>query len=182
MLGRFFRPRPGRILVDRLHGDIVAAARRPAFYLTCGVLDTFEGRFEVLVLHLSAATRRLEALPDPGRAMAQELVESMFAHLDIALREIGVTDIGVPKRMKKLAGAYLGRAAAYGEALRASDEAALESALARNMFGGAITAGDGRLRAMARYARAQEEALARSEPASLLAGEMSFPEAPNGEA
>jgi cytochrome b pre-mRNA-processing protein 3 len=177
MLGRFFRPAPGRVLVDALHGDIVAAARRPAFYVECGVRDTFEGRFEVLALHLSAVARRLEALPNPGRAMAQELVESMFAHLDIALREIGVTDLGVPKRMKKLAGAYFGRAAAYAEALRASDAMPLQKALARNIFSEDVAVDDARPARLARYMRAQEAMLAGAEPADLMAGRVAFPDA-----
>jgi cytochrome b pre-mRNA-processing protein 3 len=165
--------------VDRLHGDIVAAARRPAFYLHCGVRDTFEGRFELLTLHLSAVARRLEALPHPGREMSRELVESMFAHLDIALREIGVTDVGVPKRMKKLASDYFGRAAAYAEAMRGAAGAELESALARNIFEASVSPGDGRVRALARYIRALEGELAATDPSDLLAGRVRFPAAPD---
>lgn len=181
MLGRFFRRRPGRELVDRLHADIVAAVRRPAFYLVFGVPDSFEGRFELLTLHVAAVCRRLEAIPDPGRLMAQELTESMFAHLDIALREIGVSDVAMSKRMKKLAEAYFGRAAAYAEALRNEAGGDLDDALARNVYGWAQASqasgsGETGVRLLAAYVRALDASLARCDPAALLAGVVAFPE------
>jgi cytochrome b pre-mRNA-processing protein 3 len=177
MFARFFHRRSGRRLVDRFHGDIVAAARQPAFYLECGVPDTFEGRFEILILHVSATVRRLDAVADPGRAMAQELTDSMFEHLDIALREIGVTDLGVPKRMKKLAEAYFGRAAAYAAALSEDGDGRLAEVVARNIYGGELAASDPRVGALARYARALETALSQTPAASLFEGLVAFPKA-----
>jgi cytochrome b pre-mRNA-processing protein 3 len=78
--------------------------------------------------------RRLESLPAPGPEIAQELVDTLFAQLDSNLREMGVGDFGVPKRMKKLAEAFSGRSAAYRDAL-GKDEPAFAAAVARNIYG-----------------------------------------------
>src|SRR5271165_3215938 len=106
-------------VIDRLHGEIVAAARRPVFYREFGVEDTFEGRFEVFTLHAVLSIRQLGRYPSPGRDMAQDLTDSIFRHFDVMLREIGVGDLSVPKRVKSMAEAFLGRAAAYDAALSA---------------------------------------------------------------
>ena len=177
MFGRLFQSRSARRLVDRLHGDIVAAARQPALYVDCGVPDTLDGRFEMLVVHCSAVLRRLEAAPAPGSALAQDLTDSMFRHLDIALRETGVTDLGVPKRMKKLASAFFGRALAYADALAQDTDEPLAAAFARNIFGGSLAADDRRVARLARYARAVDKALSTTPNASLLAGMIAFPAA-----
>ncbi len=85
----------------------------PALYLALGVPDTVEGRFEALCLHVVLVLRHLRRLPAPAADIAQDLVNSVFAQLDSSLRELGVGDMGVSKRMKKLAQAFYGRAAAY---------------------------------------------------------------------
>ena len=177
MFGRLFHRRSATRLVDRLHGEIVAAARQQAFYVAFGAPDTLEGRFEMLVLHCSAAVRRIDRAPKPGRALAQDLTDSMFRHLDIALRETGVTDLGVPKRMKKLAAAYFGRAAAYADALAQVGDGALAAALSRNIFGGAVASDDPRVIGLARYVRALEATLAQTPDASLFEGKIEYPDA-----
>lgn len=50
------------------------------------------------------------------------------------MRELGIGDQGVPKRMKKFAGMFYGRLEAYAAALDASDATALAAALARNIY------------------------------------------------
>jgi cytochrome b pre-mRNA-processing protein 3 len=127
----------------------MAAARRPALFLRpYEVPDTLEGRFDLLVLFSTLLLRRLESLPHPGREIAQELVDALFEHLDAGLREIGVGDLAVPKRIKKLAEAFSGRTAAYRSAL-ALDRAAFASALARNIYG--EESADQRANALADY-------------------------------
>jgi cytochrome b pre-mRNA-processing protein 3 len=119
MIGRFFervslfrRAANGRV-IDRLHGDIMAAARQPALYLRLGVPDTFEGRFEIFGLLAIATIRRLRELPPPGAEMAQDLTDAIFRHLDIMLREMGVGDLTVPKRVRALAAVFVDRARVY---------------------------------------------------------------------
>lgn len=147
MILRFFRENPRRSVIDRLHARVAAASRQPCLYLELGVPDTAEGRFESLALHMILALRRLRGLPPPADEVGQELVDSVFRHLDANLREMGVGDLTVPKRIKTLAQAFYGRVQAYGAALDARDEVALAEALARNVTGEEATA-----RGLARYA------------------------------
>ncbi|MGL5115818.1 MAG: ubiquinol-cytochrome C chaperone family protein [Beijerinckiaceae bacterium] len=135
MILSLFKRRRETPSVERLYGDVVAAARAPALYRELGAPDTVMGRFEVLALHVSLILRRLRALPPPADQLAQELVDAFFAELDAALRQIGIGDVSVPKKVKKLGEAFYGRAKAYDDAL-AEDAApdALEHAIARNLL------------------------------------------------
>ncbi len=135
--GLFGRRRKNRDVIERLYKAVVAQSRSVTFYQTIGVPDTLEGRFELLTLHMTLISRRLKALPSPGPDMSQDLVDLTFAQFETALREIGVGDISIPKRMKVMASAYLGRASAYDEALRKNEAGLLAEALARNLFGNA---------------------------------------------
>lgn len=176
------RPPPGLGLLDRLHTEIVAAVRRPALYLDYGVPDSFEGRFELLALHAGLVLRRFNAAAAPGPAVAQDLVDTVFAHLDADLREAGVGDITVPKRMKKLCEAFLGRSAAYDVALRAAPGTAdggagtLAEVLARNVHAGRHSADDEPVSRLARYVAAAAWALDAAPFEACLAGPLPFPE------
>jgi len=88
-------------------------------------------------LHLALVLRRLADLPAPAADMAQDLTDLAFHRLDQGLREIGIGDMGVPKRMKVLAKHFYGRAAVYHAALASGDRDKLIEALRRNVFGGA---------------------------------------------
>lgn len=118
-----------RRVIDRLHHDVVAQSRRPSLYGPGGLPDTVEGRFEALTLHVLLVIRRTRTLPPPAEEVAQELIDSVFAHLEIAMRESGVGDFGVPKRMKKLARAFYDRTLKYESALAAGDDGALAQEL-----------------------------------------------------
>ena len=117
--------------------------------------DTFEGRFDLLVLHVGVVLRQLGRQGAAGEAVAQHLVDTMFARFDVAMRELGVSDIGVPKRMKRLAQAFRGRTAAYHAALESGSEAALCEAIDRNVLNGS-----GRALDLARHIRRMDGALA----------------------
>jgi len=127
--------RANRLLIDQIHGEIVAAARAPALYRENGVADTIEGRFEMIVLHAALVTRRLLALGSQGAEMAQELVDRVFRGFEDALREMAIGDAGVARRIKTMAGDFAGRSRAYSAALDSGDEAGLAAALARNVYG-----------------------------------------------
>ena len=126
----FGRRRGGEEAIHRLHGAVVAASRAPELYERGDLPDTVEGRFEALTLHVLLVMRRLNQLPPPAAEVAQELIDSVFAHLEIAMRESGVGDFGVPKRMKKLARAFYDRTITYDRALDAGDAGALAAAVA----------------------------------------------------
>ena len=127
--------RANRLLIDQIHGEIVAAARAPALYREAGVADTIEGRFEMVVLYAALLVRRLLALGPQGADVAQELVDRVFRGFEDALREMAIGDAGVARRIKTMAGDFAGRSRAYAAALDSGDEAALAAALARNVYG-----------------------------------------------
>lgn len=134
-LARWRARRANRLLIDQIHGEIVAAARAPALYQEAGVADTIEGRFEMVVLHAALVVRRLMALGPQGADVAQELVDRVFRGFEDALREMAIGDAGVARRLKAMAGDFAGRSRAYAEALDSHDEGALTAALARNVYG-----------------------------------------------
>jgi cytochrome b pre-mRNA-processing protein 3 len=170
MILGLFRKDPRAPLVDGLHRRVAEAARAPVLYARLGVPDTVEGRFEALALHLVLVLRRLRRLPPPAKEVAQDLVDAFFRHLDATLREIGIGDMGVPKRMKKLAQAFYGRAAAYDGALDSTDPARVAAALAEPL-GAAPEA----LSGLARYALATEAALSADTLGALLERGPSLP-------
>jgi cytochrome b pre-mRNA-processing protein 3 len=176
MVLSLFRRAANRHLIDRLHGDIVAATRQPAFYRDLGVADTFDGRFEILALLSTLVVRRLARLPSPGPDIAQDLTDAVFRHLDPALREMGVGDLTVPKRMRKLAAALLGRRQAYEGALGESGDDVLVAALARNVYGDDGEASLPQARGLAHYVRRADAALARAPLEAFVDGPTPFPE------
>lgn len=119
-----------------LYGSSVTAARVPALYKELGVPDTLAGRFEMVVLNTFLLMHRLTGEGEPGRALAQALAEAMTEQLDDDMRQLGVSDITVPKKIKKAASAAYGRFEAYAAALEANDPAALAAALIRNVYDG----------------------------------------------
>lgn len=167
--------RANRTLIDQLHGKIVAASRRPALYRDFGVPDTFEGRFEMVALHAGLVIRRLSRSSGVGPELGQELTDSVFRHFEVALREIGVGDITVPKRLKRMGEAYFGRNQAYGEGLDEAGPQRLVAALARNVYGAdadsAPMAAD-----LARFVRAASDLLERTPIESFARGDVQFPD------
>ena len=177
MIFAMFRRSGNQKVIDRLHGDIVAAVRQPALYADYGVEDTFEGRFELLTLFATLLVRRLALLPSPAPEAAQELTDRIFSELDAAMREMGVGDLAVPKRIKKFAAAFLGRRNAYDAALGAASQDQLVAALARNVFGLHTPEGTAKAMRLARYALAAEAALGAASLETLMKGSAPFPKA-----
>jgi cytochrome b pre-mRNA-processing protein 3 len=169
--------------IQGLYGAIVAQARSPIFYLQYAVSDSVEGRFELIVLHLVLVLRRLGAeepaasahppASGPGSAVGQVLFDIFCRDLDDNLREMGVGDLAVPRRMRQFGEAFYGRQAAYGAALGAADLQELEKALARNILG--EVAGGKKAVALARYVRAAAAQLATQPEDALIAGRVVFP-------
>jgi len=170
MIFGLFRKKPFKDEALQLAGAVTAQSRLPAFFLPpYGAPDTFEGRFEVMVLNTGLVLRHLAKAEAPGPELAQATSDAVFSLFDDALREKGVSDTGVPKRMKKLAGAFAGRGAAYESAAQQGDDA-LAAAFARN-----ILAGEGDGQAFADYFRRAETALAEIPVETFLRGEAPFP-------
>ncbi|MEP9347376.1 ubiquinol-cytochrome C chaperone family protein [Xanthobacter sp. KR7-225] len=170
-----FRPAATRRTIERLYGGIVAQSRHPHFYATLGVPDTHEGRFEMVVLHTALVCRRLKDGGASERALSQDVFDAFVADMDRTLREMGVGDLSVPKKMKKIGAAFYGRATAYDAALRAAGDDALAAALARNILD--RTAQDDPVpeRALAGYVRRATAALDRAPWDVLARGAFAFP-------
>ncbi len=116
-----------------LYDAIVAAARQPYFYSNLDVQDSPLGRYEMLSLHVFLFIRRIKGRTGALKSIGQEVTDEFFRDVDHSLRELGIGDSGVPKRMKKLARMFYGRVESYDKALEDNDHAALTAALARNI-------------------------------------------------
>lgn len=155
--------------IEAIYGMIVAQARLPEFYLRFGVPDTVNGRFDMVVLHLWMMLSRLRA---EGAALeAQQLFDQFCNDMDANLREMGVGDLTVPKRMKKFGEAFYGRSGAYDAAIIAG-ESELRAALARNVLASDQPAAAAPL---AGYAARAIAALSTIDRTALLAGAWRFP-------
>jgi cytochrome b pre-mRNA-processing protein 3 len=168
MFASLFRRRDRAVLAA--YGRIVERAREPIFYTGWGVPDTLDGRFELLALHAFLVLNRLKRAPEAA-GFAQELFDLMFDDLDRSLREMGVADLGVGRRIKEMASAFLGRIAAYDKGL--GDEAVLADALRRNLYGTAAP-GPAQLATAARYVMRQAVSLNAQPIGELLRGEVAF--------
>jgi cytochrome b pre-mRNA-processing protein 3 len=181
LLTRFFRfggyrPADDDDAVSRLYDIAVRQARHPHFYAERGVADTVDGRFDMIVLHVFLLIRRLQRQGERGRAQAQALFDLTFQDMDRNLREMGVGDLGVGRRVKDMARAFYGRADAYGRALDAGDRTALGEALQRNLLGG--EGEDERSLALADYVRRADQDLAAIDDSALMTGTAAFPAQP----
>jgi cytochrome b pre-mRNA-processing protein 3 len=177
MLERLFsrKRRANRAIIDALYEQIVAAARQPVFYARWNVPDTPLGRFEMIGLHVFLVLRRLQDQTVAARDVAQELTDMFFADVDSSLRDLGIGDMGIPKRMKKLARMFYGRTSTYGEALDRDDRAALAEALLRNIRPGEPR--DALADALASYVSHAATMLAAQPLEEILAGTLRFPDA-----
>ncbi len=120
-------------IIDRQYAVLTSTARIPFFYTDGGVPDTVMGRFEMLSIVMILFFRRTARSGSSGQELAQEIVDAFFQDIDHSMRELGIGDQGVPKRMKKLAGMFYGRLEAYSVALDAGDRSGLAQALQRNI-------------------------------------------------
>jgi len=179
-----FRRRPLERAAFALYSAAVAAARQPAHYVALGVPDTLNGRFDLITLHVSLVVRRVRMEADPrGAVLAQGVFDAMFLDMEANLLEMGVSDMVVGKRVKRLWEAFHGRAVAYEAPLAAGDAEALALALARNVWGGESPglvegAPGAPARQLAEHALAQDRNLAAQPFEALLRGEARFLPAP----
>jgi cytochrome b pre-mRNA-processing protein 3 len=178
MIFRLFRHGPEARTIAALYGAIVAQARHAAFYLNFAVPDTPEGRFDMIVLHVALVCRRLGRAEGPdqasGRSLSQHVFDMFCRDMDHNLREMGVGDLGVPKKMQRMGEAFYGRLEVYDRALACAGNAELVAALARNVLGGQTSpAAASRLAA---YVRAAADRLDATPVAAFEQGGLGFPD------
>lgn len=149
---------------------VSTASRRPGFFGPERVSDDLDGRLGILTLHACLTLMRLKREAEAA-ALAQTFTDILFRHIDAGLREDGVGDLSVPRRMRKIAAQFYGRLQAYEAALAAGDKSALADALARNLRIEAFAV------PLAAYVRDAHDCL-QKEPAAALAEAGLWPNPP----
>ena len=130
----FRRRKPEDDFAATIYNRVAEQARTAELFESCGIPDTLDGRFDSLALHAALMIDRLRREPD-GEPLSQAFFDAMFRHLDLTLREIGIQDLGVGRRIKIMAEGLHGRALAYRQALQGG-ETPLADVLRRNAYGG----------------------------------------------
>jgi cytochrome b pre-mRNA-processing protein 3 len=152
---------------EKLYGAIVAQARLPFFYRDLGIPDTLEGRFGLLSLHLFAVLHRLRAGDAEASSLAQELTDRFTEDMETVLREVGVGDLSIPKKVRGLAAA--------SAALLQGYEKAFAAAIARALpLEG--EAAETAARRLVSYLKEVVRHLESQPVAALATGEINFPE------
>ena len=172
MLTRLFGSNRRKDAARALYAGITAQARRPAFYSACGIPDTLDGRFELVALHAFLVLHRLKRDRGASAEFAQNLFDVLFLDMDVSLRELGVGDLGVGRRVKAMAQGFYGRCAAYEAGLEQGEET-LVAALRRNLYG-TVDPGGTELRAMAGYLLREAAGLATQDLDGLMSGRVVF--------
>jgi cytochrome b pre-mRNA-processing protein 3 len=167
-----FRRNPSQEAAERAYLRVVEQARLPVFFTEFEVPDTLDGRFELICLHAFLFLHRLKTERPGSTALGQRFFDTMFADFDRSLREIGTGDLSVGRQVKRMAEGFYGRIQAYETGLDADGEA-LDTALARNLYGTASPAPT-TLEAMQRYLRREAARLTAQPTADLLRGDIEF--------
>ncbi|WP_414673775.1 ubiquinol-cytochrome C chaperone family protein [Martelella sp. UBA3392] len=171
-LGLFSRRRGNRQVVQRQYGVITTTARQPCFYTDYNVPDTVMGRFEMLSSVMILFLWRTAKSSDSGKQLSQEVVDAFFLDIDYSIRELGVGDNSVPKRMKKLAGMFYGRLERYVRCLQDRDLGQLAIALSQNFHG--VDSEPVDMAELARWMLANADHLGRMDEVMVETGMVSF--------
>lgn len=172
-IGRLLGGDPLAVPARSIYDDVVRQARQPAFYESCGVPDSVDGRFELVALHAFLVLRRLQRGGGGAAGLAQALVDTLIQDLDRSLREMGVGDLGISRRVKAMARGFYGRIAAYEAGLDGPDDM-LRAALTRNLYGTVAAAPASEVTAMVAYVRREAAGLDDQDLTDLMAGKVAF--------
>jgi cytochrome b pre-mRNA-processing protein 3 len=173
LLKRLFSRSPQTNPVRSVYEAIVALARQPVLYTDLAVPDTLDGRFDMIILHADAVVGHMQAGEPQDQEFAQELIDEVFRDMDRSLREMGVGDMGVGKRVKKMATVYYGRADAYARARTHGDDD-LAAAILRNVYAGdEVRAGEARR--LSRYDQSFRKAVSDAQRDTIRNGKLDLP-------
>jgi len=177
-LKRLFQPSVQDVAARQLYIATVKQARSVAFYEQWSVPDTVTGRFDMISLHAYIVMRRLMNGPS-AKAFSEAYCGMIFTDMDRSLREMGVGDLSVGKKVKKLAEGFYGRAAAYETALNGGQDS-LSDVLQRNIYGGE-NPGASVLSAMSVYVQESLVTLAGQNLSDIIEGVVQFQPPPGAE-
>lgn len=132
-------------IAAQLYGQALTQTRRETFYTEYGVPDSFDGRFDLLLVHVFIILHNLMG-DDAYEDLSQALFDATFKDMDQTLREMGIGDMGVPKHMKRMMKAFNGRMHSYQLAMSPDSvppdvlpegvvHGSMEEALRRNLYG-----------------------------------------------
>lgn len=172
LLDRLFRPRASKGVGETLYARCVEQSRQPGLYEDLQAPDTVEGRFEIYTLHVVLLLDRLRNHGAAAGEVSQSLFDTYVKALDNALREMGVGDLGVGRKMRKLGEAFYGRGKSYDAAFAAMpDRSDLEALLTRTVYAGVEAPP---IQALSAYVEQQRATLADQPLEQLLAGDVSW--------
>ena len=133
MLGFLFKDKKLKNVAYLLFSKVIEQSRLPVFYTDYLVEDSIDGRFDLMALHMSILINKLDQSAQSAD-LKRMLQEAMFDNLDLTMREIGVGDLGVGKKVKIMAEAFYGRMNIYQENLNRSDQDNMQKAILRNLY------------------------------------------------
>ncbi|WP_417317654.1 ubiquinol-cytochrome C chaperone family protein [Emcibacter sp.] len=172
MFGFFSRKKKLKDTAYALFGQVVEQARLPVFYEKLGVEDSLDGRFDMICLHMFILLHRLQQEEtDESGQLRRYLKEVMFENMDLSLREMGVGDLSVGKKVKAMAEAYYGRQQAYEQFLEEPGE--FGEALVRNIYRGQEVEEE-RLKTIVQYVTDQVSALEKHDISHIYSGQQVF--------
>ncbi len=168
MIFSFFKKDPTADRANTLYAQIAEQARLPYFFEKWAAPDTVEGRFEILTVHMHLALRRLKR---DDKNLSQAVFDVFFKSMDDAMREMGVGDMAIGRKIRGLAEAFYGRVGVYEEALEGADQEKLADAITRNVFEAEthVSAGD-----IAQYVMACEDAISAQSLSDIIASGFAF--------
>jgi cytochrome b pre-mRNA-processing protein 3 len=173
VLQRLFQPSAHRVAGQALYEAATRQARQPAFYADLAVPDTVEGRFELYTLHVVLLIHRLKGIEGEAAKVSQSLFDAYLQALDDALREMGVGDLAVAKKMRKLGEAFYGRAKGYQTILASPDMEGLAALIERTVYADVEQPSTDRV---VGYVQRSVAALARTPVDDVLAAQLNWPE------
>ncbi len=177
-LKSWFAPDPWEASARSLYHEIVAQARLPIFYEKLGVPDTANGRFDMIVLHCFCVMQRLKKEPE-GYDLSQMLMTVLVDDLDRNLREMGVGDLSVGKKVKRIAEGFYGRLDAYSSGFTGDlvgDRDVLTEGLKRNLYSSVDQPDEGAVATVAEYLCCEIDRVNGVALADLQAGILEFGE------
>ena len=169
MIFGLFRKSADADAVYAIYSAIVAQSRQPRFYADWGVPDTVTGRFDMISLHMALVFRRLRSEGRQAAEFSQALFDFFFRDMVRSLREMGATDLGVPKKIQKMGSVFYGLLANVGDAIDKADRAELEAVLTRNVFNGESALG---VTLLADYLMAEAAVIAARPVDEIIAGRL----------
>ena len=167
---KFTTENPYEIEARAVYAACLDQVRLPLFYTDYGADDSFEGRFDLLLVHLFCV---LHVAGGTDGDFNQALFDATFADMDQSLREMGIGDMGIPKHMRRMMKAFNGRMHRYEDAYIEGKEAMIE-AITLNLYGTLKDVDAHQVQKMFDYIHRTIDNLKSQTPEAILDGQITF--------